>query len=48
MVFRFVCHLTGGKVRMLTRNALDWSSNFPAIVDDEAPGRRRWRGRDPQ
>jgi bifunctional non-homologous end joining protein LigD len=31
--FRFVCYLNGGKVRMLTRNALDWSSNFPAIVD---------------
>jgi bifunctional non-homologous end joining protein LigD len=31
--YRFVCHLSGGKVRMMTRNALDWSSNFPAIVD---------------
>ena len=31
--YRFVCHLNGGKVRMMTRNALDWSSNFPAIVD---------------
>jgi bifunctional non-homologous end joining protein LigD len=31
--YRFVCHLNGGKVRMMTRNALDWSSNFPAIVE---------------
>jgi bifunctional non-homologous end joining protein LigD len=31
--FRFVCYLNGGTVRMLTRNALDWSPNFPAIVD---------------
>jgi bifunctional non-homologous end joining protein LigD len=31
--FRFVCHLSSGKVRMVTRNGLDWSSNFPAIVD---------------
>jgi bifunctional non-homologous end joining protein LigD len=31
--YRFVCHLSGGKVRMMTRNALDWSSNFPAIVE---------------
>jgi bifunctional non-homologous end joining protein LigD len=31
--YRFVCHLSGGKVCMLTRNALDWSSNFPAIVE---------------
>jgi bifunctional non-homologous end joining protein LigD len=31
--YRFVCHLSGGKVRMITRNGLDWSSNFPAIVD---------------
>jgi bifunctional non-homologous end joining protein LigD len=31
--YRFVCYLSGGKARMLTRNAQDWSSNFPAIVD---------------
>jgi bifunctional non-homologous end joining protein LigD len=31
--YRFVCYLQGRKVRMMTRNALDWSSNFPAIVD---------------
>jgi bifunctional non-homologous end joining protein LigD len=31
--YRFVCHLNGVKVRMMTRNALDWSTNFPAIVD---------------
>jgi hypothetical protein len=25
--YRFVCYLQGRKVRMMTRNALDWSSN---------------------
>src|SRR5262249_26984787 len=31
--YRFVCHLADGRARMITRNGLDWSSNFPAIVD---------------
>jgi hypothetical protein len=31
--YRFVCHLVGGRVRMITRNGLDWLSNFPAIVE---------------
>jgi bifunctional non-homologous end joining protein LigD len=31
--YRFVCYLKAGNVRMMTRNALDWSSNFPAIVE---------------
>jgi bifunctional non-homologous end joining protein LigD len=31
--YRFVCYLQARKVRMMTRNALDWSSNFPGIVE---------------
>jgi bifunctional non-homologous end joining protein LigD len=49
--YRFVCHLVGGKVRTITRNGLDWSSNFPTIVDaltrlPAKPATRR-RGSDP-